>query len=636
MGTRHTSKAVRVVMAASLLCAGRLAAGPPAGAGAAPPDSSPRFTQAQLRGMGQGVVTSEVARCGVVHDATLDSTMRAILLRLENAAGHPELQPAATVADCDEINAVAGAGGFIVVYIPLVRFLSDAARLDVPGDSTRQRKRFTAYLASVLAHELAHITLGHTGALAERVRALAVGPEGPAPDDPRVYERALSLNDYAGLRDLDRLAHTRAQETDADRLGALYLVRAGWTMGDAESVMGHFDSLERHSGAFGSVGEVTYLRNHPRASERLANLLIQSGQLMRDQTRFDNAVALIDGNVELDFAIALLDTVLTDFPDLLAARHARGTAYARKWLHTVFVSDLKVRASLPTYSVNFSAQFRGLARDTVACGSVSLASARAEFARVLAKEELPLTLSNAAVLDAYCGNAAAAERQARRAVEILPDSSAVHNNLGVVLFLAGRYADARVSFERAIAGADRPDPAYLFNLGRTRRELQDPSARVMLRRYLASGDRSAWRIEAMTLLGDSDAERRASDAGGGSRPPTIAGVTLGAVNGDVVAVLGNPPEVTTGASAALWRYPTRSLAVVLSERDGVVAIFLNRRDAGAVDGVAVGDSVSVARARWGTPSSRGGAWEFARSPRWVALAWTLGDIIETVGIGVPQ
>jgi len=627
MGTRQVKAVLRGVVVAVLVSDGTAAALPHRVAASVQADSVPQVSRAERLAWGRAYLGNLVARYGAVQDSTLDRTLREVLQRLQSGSGHPELQLSHAVINIQAVNAFALPGGCVVLTAGLVRFFGDAARRDAPGDTSRQRVLSTAYLASVLAHELAHETLGHVDEVVERARRLVDSSGGGPTTDPRAYERVLRIDDFANLDSLQNLRHSREAETEADRAGALYLLRAGWTIEDMTAGLREIDALERRDPAFDSVGSMTYLRSHPRASEREARLDIWRGELRLHQKHFDDAVSLINDNVQLDLAIALLDSVLVDFPNLLAARHARATAYARAWLATVPIQSLRVRASLPTYASHFRPGIRGGPED-----SVLLRRALSDFSYVLAREESPLTLSNAAALEAYAGDAVRAERSARRAVELLPESLAVVNNLGVVLFLAGRYEDARAQFELAVAGA--PDPAYLFNLGRTLLELHDSTAGAMLRRFLASTDLTQWRREAAVLLGEAPvAPQPLGHGGAGARPPPIAGLTFGASAGEVVAALGRSTRIERGNSGAVWHYDARGLICIVNDLFGLIAIEMTARGAGALDGVAVGDATSLARARWGAPTvEQGPQWFFQRAGDWgVVLQW-VGDTITRLGI----
>jgi len=56
-------------------------------------------------------------------------------------------------------------GGFFFINDGILRFFTDLARRDAPNDPARQHERFLGYLAAVMGHEVAHVTLGHVNVI---------------------------------------------------------------------------------------------------------------------------------------------------------------------------------------------------------------------------------------------------------------------------------------------------------------------------------------------------------------------------------------------------------------------------------------------------------------------------------------
>src|SRR5206468_2279205 len=167
------------------------------------------------------------------------------------------------------------------------------------------------------------------------------------------------------------------------------------------------------------------------------------------QADYDDALSLIRSDVAVPAAVALLDTVLSYFPEMLPALHARATAYHQMWLETVPVSAQKARASLTTYNFRFLPMIRGLP------GDLSLyRAAESDYRSVLVREPLALTLVQLALLEAYAGDCIAARQHARSA-ESDSLSPSVANNRGVVLLVCGSPTEAMQSFRKAqrLAGA---------------------------------------------------------------------------------------------------------------------------------------------------------------------------------------
>ncbi|MBN1165078.1 MAG: M48 family metalloprotease [Candidatus Krumholzibacteriota bacterium] len=147
----------------------------------------------------------------------------------------------------DELNAFALPGGYIYIYTGLLKALDDEAQL-----------------AGVLAHEIGHVTARHA---TERLTAmygyqilvgLVLG------EDPNVWAQLVSnIFSTGGF-----LAYSRRNEYEADRLGTVYVSRAGY---DQRGIM---ELLEK----FQVAGErepsklEEWLSTHPPTADRITRV----------------------------------------------------------------------------------------------------------------------------------------------------------------------------------------------------------------------------------------------------------------------------------------------------------------------------------------------------------------------------
>jgi hypothetical protein len=89
---------------------------------------------------------------------------------------------------------------------------------------------------------------------------------------------------------------------------------------------------------------------------------------------------------------------------------------------------------------------------------------------------------------------------------------------------------------------------------------------------------------------------------GDSPPVVLAGLQLGDPEDRVRTVLGTPDSVDQMGAGHVLTYRARGLQVIATRADGVSVIRLQKAEAGAIDGIRVGDDVSVVLSKWGHPT----------------------------------
>ena len=566
---------------------------------AAAPTSLPaqdRPSQEELRRESKALWEAQIRRDGRVTDPGRNAVVRKIIVRLGNAVAQPGLTLNWAIMNNDTVNAWATPGGYIAVFRGLMDLADSVAREEFPRDTAAAARRSASFVAAVLAHELSHVTLGHgsdptvsncLGRVEQEggVTLSASGQRGEA--EARLIKASVECMHYS-----------QAQELAADHLGAFYLLRENWrgaTDWSIQSMIDFFtamDRMDRQKTYFFSPYLTSYLSTHPRPSTRIAELETYRARLKLNQTRFDDALSFIANNMELDLAVALLDSVLTDFPDLIAAKQARAAAFQRKYLNTVPVQVQQVRASVPTIRAVFIENIRGEDMGDEALRG----EARRQFTALLPLDDSPGTLSNLAVLDAFDGDFAGGEQRARTALAKDPKDPELLNNLGVVLFLAHRYADARDQFKASLDASGEHGPIWVvlpvfFNYGRALIALQDPAGQGVMERYLQNDDSSEWAREARRLLGRTSPTRPAKkqETGGAAAKPGI--VAFGSSRADVITAWGRPDQVESSNGLEMLGYRTGRQVIIHPDK-GVAAIIYSAREAGVLDGVQVGDPLT--------------------------------------------
>lgn len=183
----------------------------------------------------QQLVSSEVK---LYRNQEVNRYVNEIGQRLAATSDRPNLPYTFQVVDDDAVNAFATAGGFVYVNTGLLKRADNEAEL-----------------ASVIAHEIGHITGRH---LVEQMRRTAIA---------QGISQAAGLDSNAAVQIGVELAlrrpRSRQAELEADRSGLRNLGRAGY----AQSAMVSFMKK-----LLGSGSPPEFLSTHPATSERIAAL----------------------------------------------------------------------------------------------------------------------------------------------------------------------------------------------------------------------------------------------------------------------------------------------------------------------------------------------------------------------------
>lgn len=593
------------------------------------PSARPRPTRAEIQAVGRAMWDYDRDRFGVVRISGWEPRLDTLMHRLGVATALPGMELQYVVLDTPDINAAAYPGGFVSINRGLLEFADDVASR--APDTSGRAARATAYMAAVVSHELAHVTLGHVNELVDEIlkRARPAGARGALPNAPRLRSIVAEVD----KKELAARRHIRDQESAADVTGALYMVRAGWEIQSAIDLMHALDSLDRGDPRRRPrLAELTWLQDHPRAAAREVALEAFRARLKAHQVELDDALTLIANDVEPALAISLLDKVLADFPDLPAARQARAAALQQQYLATVPVQVLRMRTSTLTFGSRYLIGIRGTSDGADAL----LARSRAAYETLLQGEAEPYALSNLAVLDAYAGEFARARERSNRAYDIAPGDADILNNRGVVEYLAGDHAAARKTFEALLrAWGDSAPPRVLFNYGRILIDLHDPEGVRVMQEYLATGDQSGWTTLARALLRRADTTAARVVAPARADPtsaPIAAGVALGSSAAQLRAILGAPASGSGVEADSVWDFPERGVSVAIDSA-GVRLIVLHSAKAGAVHQVSVGDALGAVRSAWGAPTDDDGETMVFEHDGWFEAVHRGEGLVREIAVG---
>jgi predicted Zn-dependent protease len=155
------------------------------------------------------------------------------------------------------INAFALPGGYVGVHTGLI----------VAAQSESE-------LASVMSHEIAHVTQRHIARMIAQQKqgavlslaALAVAILA-ARSSPDAAQAAVAFGTAGSIQNM--LNFTRDHEREADRVGLQILEKAGY---DPRAAAVFFERLQRATSIYDIGGAPSYLRTHPMTYERIADI----------------------------------------------------------------------------------------------------------------------------------------------------------------------------------------------------------------------------------------------------------------------------------------------------------------------------------------------------------------------------
>jgi beta-barrel assembly-enhancing protease len=192
----------------------------------------------------------------VVQDAEVVDYIQALGNRLARSGPDKHQSFNFFVVTDPTINAFAMPGGVIGVHTGLILAANSESEL-----------------ASVLGHEIGHVTQHHLARMIESQKnatfknlagiALAILV---ARSNPQLAQGALTTSSALGIQ--NQLDYTRAHEREADRVGIQILKNAGF---DVRGMPAFFATLQR-ANRFAEGTAPSFLRTHPLTSERISDV----------------------------------------------------------------------------------------------------------------------------------------------------------------------------------------------------------------------------------------------------------------------------------------------------------------------------------------------------------------------------
>lgn len=192
----------------------------------------------------------------LVDDPEVTSYIHSLGYRLASNSDAPNLDYTFFVVPDASVNAFATPGGYVGVNSGLI----------LTADSEDE-------VASVMAHEIAHITQRHILRSFENSKRMTI-PRTAAliaaallgAADPRAGSAAIMAVQAGSVQ--SQIDYTRAHEAEADNLGMHTLVKAGF---NPNAMPNFFEKLQQASRYYGGSAIPEFLRTHPVTTSRIAD-----------------------------------------------------------------------------------------------------------------------------------------------------------------------------------------------------------------------------------------------------------------------------------------------------------------------------------------------------------------------------
>lgn len=189
-------------------------------------------------------------------DAAVNAMVQRVGQRIAAVATKdmPDAKWEFVVFESKEANAFCLPGGKVGIYTGILPITKDEAGL-----------------ATVMGHEIAHAVARHGGERMSRAMVIQGGGSllglGMQNTDPR-WQAAATMAYGVGAKLGAELPHSRAQESEADRIGLIYMAQAGYAPEAAVDFWKRFGEFNKQQG-----GDTPwFLRTHPLDETRVKQL----------------------------------------------------------------------------------------------------------------------------------------------------------------------------------------------------------------------------------------------------------------------------------------------------------------------------------------------------------------------------
>jgi len=212
--------------------------------------------------MGQQADSQVIASIGLYPDPALQSYVQGLGTKLATTSERPNLSWTFRVVDDPAVNAFAIPGGFVYVTRGILAHMTTEAEL-----------------ATVMGHEIGHVTARHTAHEMSREQVAGLGLAIGSIASSQIAKYAGVASQALGVM---FLKFSRDNENQADELGVRYSSRANYDSRQMVDVMRVLDKITAEGG--GRLPE--WLATHPDPGNRIAHI---NAVIARMQTDFSGA-----------------------------------------------------------------------------------------------------------------------------------------------------------------------------------------------------------------------------------------------------------------------------------------------------------------------------------------------------------
>ena len=215
--------------------------------------------------MGQEEAQKVAASMPILQNQPVQDMVKRVGMEMAKVSERPELPWTFTVLDDPVVNAFALPGGPIFITRGIITHMNSEAEL-----------------ASVLGHEIGHVTARHSASQMSKQQLMSMGLGVASVVSPTAAQYAGVAEQGLGLL---MLKYGRDDEKQADGLGYRYMMKIGW---DPREAVKMFQMLQKTSGGDKEGRPPEWMSTHPDPGDRAQRAEARSKELKAKNLNLDS------------------------------------------------------------------------------------------------------------------------------------------------------------------------------------------------------------------------------------------------------------------------------------------------------------------------------------------------------------